>query len=139
LPLLPLHGLPLPLAQGSPGVPFVLPWPFEPFPAALELPPWAAPLDERTMTPPSSWAALAAGARLPAATINAACADGVVADASCAAEAVPAISNAPWLTTTCCTADGALAGTAVGGDPCETFAVLTLVAPLPCPCAPAFA
>jgi hypothetical protein len=139
LPLLPLHGLPLPLAQGSPGVPFVLPCPLEPLPAVFGSLPGAAALDERTMTPPSSRAALAAGARLPAATINAACADGVAADASCAAVAVPAISNAPWLTTTCCTAGVVLAGAAVGGDPCETFALLTLVAPLPCPCAPAFA
>jgi hypothetical protein len=77
LPLLPLHGLPLPFEQGSPGG--IVPWLW------LEVPlPWpeAFGVAVRTMAPLSTRAALTAGAKLPAATINAACANDVGADAS---------------------------------------------------------
>ena len=106
LPLLPLHGFPLPFEHGSPGGAgggggngFALPWlppfpllplhglplpfaqgsPSADFPLPLPLPePWFA---ASTMAPLSTRALSAAGANFPVTTSMAACAKGDVADA----------------------------------------------------------
>lgn len=89
-PLLPLHGLPLPIAQGLPGgtrlgsAPFA-PWTWpEAFPDAVS-----------TIAPFSIRAVSAAGAMLPATTIRAAWAEADGGNASWATVGLAAMSNAP--------------------------------------------
>jgi hypothetical protein len=95
-PLLPLQGLPLPFAHGSPGgIDFSLA--AEPF-ARL---PWSETFAAvvRTIAPCSTRAALAGAAVLPEVTISAARAFEVEADANWTDVTRVATSNVPWFTT----------------------------------------